>query len=628
MYKAKAFVCSMLLVFTLNSQNVGRDSVLLPTTEIISHYKTSKGTEIINLDSQLLNQNQHQSLANLLQQHSAINIKQYGPNQLSSISIRGASAQQTQVFWSGFNINNAMLGQTDLATIPITSINTAKLILGSQSAAFGSGAIGGVISLNDNALLHQTPNEIDFNLAIATYNNYTVSTKIKWQYKNIISQIAIYYHQSKNDFLYTNRLKPEDGIQKMPHNENQYKGITENLQWQINSKNYLALNVWWHQQTRNISPTLIENKSNAKQADAYLKSNIALTHFFNHSKITASSAFMQDQLNYENGFQSFSKVFSFMNYINYESTISNSLKWSAKAQVNLTRAIFNNYSASQTDLAHYQWSSALEKSIHKKIFLSAAARFEIQNDKTTPLIFQLGSDILLNQTITFKWNGGNMFRWPTLNDLFWREGGNINLKPEQGWQTEAGFHFNYKINALAIHANTTCFYRYISDWIIWLPGTQFWSPQNIAKVESKGLENKLKLQYTYKQWRLHATYHYDYTLAVNKKSRFENDATYNKQLIYTPIQQALAEFGLAYKKTELSFGSKYNGFRYSSADNNNYLDGFWMSHLIIQQAIQVKKTSGTLQLNLNNLENKNFEYIAYYPMMGFNYNLALTIKIK
>jgi vitamin B12 transporter len=628
MYKAKAFVCSMLLVLSLSSQNVGHDSILLPTAEIVSHYKTSKGTQILQLDSQLLNENQHQSLANLLQQHSALNIKQYGTTQLSSISIRGASAQQTQVFWSGFNINNTMLGQTDLATIPIASINNAQLILGSQSTAFGSGAIGGVISLNDNTLISRKQNEIDVNLSTAAYNSYHASTKIKGWYKNIITQSAFYYHQSKNDFLYRNRLRPEEGVQKLSHNENYYFGITENLQWQVNSKNFLAINFWWHQQSRNIAPTLVENKSNAKQADTYLKSSIAFTHFFNHSKLAASSAFMQDQLNYENGFQSFSKILSFMNYVNYENNITNSLTWSAKAQVNLMRAVFNNYNTLQTDLIQYQWSTTLEKNIRKKLFLSAAARYEIQNNKSTPLIFQLGTDIHFNQNVIFKWNGGNTYRWPTLNDLFWREGGNINLKPEHGWQTEAGVHFNYKINAFTIDASATGFYRHITDWIIWLPGINFWSPQNIAKVESKGLENKLKLQYTIKQWRINAKYQYDHTLSINKKPRFENDATYNKQLIYTPIQQVYAELGLAYKKTELSFGNKFNGFRYTTADNENYLDGFWVSNFSIQQAICMKKTRATLQLNLNNLGNKNFEYIAYYPMMGFNYNLALTIKIK
>jgi vitamin B12 transporter len=628
MYKAFAFVCFIFCYCILLAQKLGSDTIVLKPAEIVSCNIHAKGIQIIPLDSALLSKNEGQSIAQLLQTHSSLFIKQYGSNQLSTISIRGGSAQQTQIFWSGFNTNNAMLGQLDLSALPISSINHAQLILGAQSTAYGSGAIGGVLSINENKIFKSIPNEIIFNTSIGSYENYAVSLKLKFSQKNFSSQGSFYINDSKNDFEFTNRLKPENGIQKMQHNEGKYFGLTENIQVKLNAKNFLNYNLWWHQQERNIASTLLENKSIAKQYDAFLKNNIAFTHFFDKSKLMLSSALMSDQLNYENGFVSNSRVVSWMNIINLETKIFNGFVWHTKAQYNNITAHFNAYDKQITVLNQYQFTSSLEKLFFKKINTSIAVRYELQNNSSTPFIIQFGSEYVFNKNFTFKINGGNTFRWPTLNDLYWKEGGNLNLKPEYGWQAESGVTHRYAHRNFYSEISSTFFYRNINDWIIWVPGSSFWSPENIAKVESKGFENKIFIQYKKNNFIGYIKFNYDHTLSINKKKRFENDATYNKQLVYTPIQQVLAELGLTYKRSSISFNRKFNGYRYTIADNTNYLEGFWISNVALSQGFKIKKTDASLNFTINNLENKNFEYIAYYPTMGINYKLSITIKIK
>jgi vitamin B12 transporter len=628
MYKAFAFVYFIFCYGALLAQKLSSDTIVLNPTEIISYNVNAKGIQIIPIDSSLLSKNEGQSVAQLLQTNSSLFIKQYGSNQISTISIRGGSAQQTQVFWSGFNTTNAMLGLLDLSTLPISSINHAQLILGAQSTAYGSGAIGGVLSINENKIFKPMPNEIIFNASLGSYQNYATSLKIKFSKKNISSQSAIYINDSKNNFEFKNRLKPENGIQKMPHNDVRYFGITENIQIKLNDKNFLNYNLWWHQQERNIAPTLLESKSIAKQYDAFLKNNIAFTHFFDNSKFTISSAFMSDRLNYENGFMSNSRIASWMNIVNLETKIFNGFVWNTKIQYNNIAAHFNAYEKQKTVINQYQFTSSLEKLFFKKVNTSIAIRYELQNKNNTPLIVQLGSEYAFHKNFTLKINGGNTFRWPTLNDLYWKEGGNLNLKPEYGWQAESGLTHRYENGNFYSKISGTFFYRNINDWIIWIPGSNFWSPENIAKVESKGFENKISAQYKKNDWTSYIKFNYDHTLSINKKKRFENDATYNKQLVYTPIQQMLGELGITYKNSALSFNRKFNGYRYTIADNSNYLEGFWISNATFSQNIKIKKTEATLNFAINNLENKNFEYIAFYPTMGINYNLSIKIKIK
>ncbi len=628
MFKATVFVCFLYCIIGVHAQKKRQDTVLLPTTEIISSQMHAKGIQCINIDSNMLQKNAGHSLGQLLQTNTSLYLKNYGTQQLSTISIRGGSAQQTQIFWSGFNTNNAMLGQLDLATIPVSTIQQAQLILGAQSTAYGSGAIGGIISINDNKIFKHQANEIEFNSTIGSFQNYSSSFKLKLSGKKISNQFSIYYHNSKNDFEFTNRLRPEEGLQKMQHGENLFYGITNNLQAKLNDKNFLNFNVWLHQQNRNISPSLLEQNASAQQVDAFFKNNIAWLHFFSKTKLMLSSALMQDVLNYQNGFVSNSRVLSWMNFASFETRFDHGLIWHSKIQYNTITAHFNQYEKTKTPLHQYQFTSSIEKVFAEKINTSLAFRYEIQNDKHTPLIVQAGADYHVTKNFVLKLNAGNTYRWPTLNDLYWREGGNINLKPEQGLQSEAGILYQVEHKNFKAKINSTAFYRQINDWIIWLPGPNFWRPENIAKVESKGLENRMNVSYQIKDFSIQFNFNYDHTVSQNKKRKFENDATYNKQLIYTPIQQALAGLHLQFQNTRLSFNRKFNGYHYTVADNSQYLEGFWVSTVELGQMVKIKKTDVLLNLNINNLENKNFEYIAFYPSMGINYKISITIKIK
>ena len=50
-----------------------------------------------------------ENLADILSKETPIYIKSYGPGSLSTISIRGAGASHTQLYWNGIAINPPLL---------------------------------------------------------------------------------------------------------------------------------------------------------------------------------------------------------------------------------------------------------------------------------------------------------------------------------------------------------------------------------------------------------------------------------------------------------------------------------------------------------------------------------------
>ena len=75
--------------------------------------------------------------------------KQYGVTGSSTISRRGADANQTQINWNGLPINNPMLGMSDFNTLMSWGTGEMFLVEGGNSAVVGSGSMGGTLFMRN-----------------------------------------------------------------------------------------------------------------------------------------------------------------------------------------------------------------------------------------------------------------------------------------------------------------------------------------------------------------------------------------------------------------------------------------------------------------------------------------------
>ncbi len=88
------------------------------------------------------------SAAEVLSETAGVDVTTLGgEGSLSTVSIRGSSAEEVAVFVDGVRINSALYGSVNFATIPIDSIERIEVIRGAASARFGTDAIGGVINI-------------------------------------------------------------------------------------------------------------------------------------------------------------------------------------------------------------------------------------------------------------------------------------------------------------------------------------------------------------------------------------------------------------------------------------------------------------------------------------------------
>jgi len=88
------------------------------------------------------------NLGAALEAQTAAYIIQYGAEgQLGSLNLRGLGAARSLVQWHGISINSFTLGQSDFGAIQIPKGYHVALNKGAVSSLFGSGALGGNLSI-------------------------------------------------------------------------------------------------------------------------------------------------------------------------------------------------------------------------------------------------------------------------------------------------------------------------------------------------------------------------------------------------------------------------------------------------------------------------------------------------
>jgi len=244
-----------------------------------------------------------------------------------------------------------------------------------------------------------------------------------------------------------------------------------------------------------------------------------------------------------------------------------------------------------------------------------------------PFIFAGGMEYkpfrILNWSIST--NISRNYRVPTLNDKYWSVSGNPNLEPEQSFSLEAGSVFNCLTgdDHLFLEGQITGYYSWITNLIIWQPvtGNSFlWSPVNLKTVHARGFEAGVNLKYSNRDWSAGLNANYNFCRSTNENG--DNNLDGN-QLIYIPVNTLNATVNAGWKEFYLSYNFTFTSLRYTGTDNETYMPGYNLSNIFLGKNIHLKKFTISLQLEINNIFDLDYQSIANRPMPGRNYAVTL-----
>lgn len=568
------------------------------------------------------------SLSELIQQHSSVFIKDYGPGSLSSISFRGTGASHTQVQWNGVLLNSPMLGQIDFSLYPTIFFNQAELHHGATASMDRNGALGGSVLLS-NVLNFNSKNTAYVKQSIGSFGAYKTEFSSAFVQNKWLFETQLYYFAAQNDFEFKNISKKGNPIEKQKNAEMLQYGIQQGIYRQLKNGS-IGGRIWLFDSNRNLAPAIFKDSSNENQHDQSFRALLEYKQLSNKLSLNITSGVIKDVLIYEDtNAKLFSKSNSYLfdNLINTNVYLNNKINIINNLNIRFETAESGGYSTIK-QRTQGSWMTGIVFNFGR-LKLNAFNRFIALNNEFNPLAPSVGAKIQLlsKEQLFLKANTGINYHYPSLNDLFWNPGGNTTLKPEKAEMTEAGFNYTKTIKNNNITIDFVGFYNYVSNWIIWLPTKfSYWSPTNLKEVENKGLEATLSFTTTTKNFTLKHNANYAYTASTNTSSSNENDNSINKQLIYVPFHKFNYTLSASYKKTSIFYNYSYTGLRFISPDNNWYMPTYFIHNVSISQNIPLKKVNLTASFKANNLLNQDYQAMAYRAMPGRNFLFSISLK--
>jgi iron complex outermembrane receptor protein len=224
--------------------------------------------------------------------------------------------------------------------------------------------------------------------------------------------------------------------------------------------------------------------------------------------------------------------------------------------------------------------------------------------------------------LLFKANLARTYRLPTFNDLYWKNGGNINLQSEQGWSSDCALNFNKKKDQLLFNFTFSMFYRNTENYIQWIPiNAAVFSPINIGNVSAKGIEFIAKSSYQISEkTNFQVNYLGSFLTAIETKN--------DMQLIFTPRIKHIVNLFYNYKSFTLKYNHIYTGVSFTKSDLSEWNNDFEIGNLVLSKNIVFNEQNNlSLQFGINNIWNKSYLIMPDRPMPLRNFQITIQYSI-
>lgn len=593
-------------------------------TTTITPAPSYKLIKVTNIESHVTD-----NLADLLSKETPIYIKSSGPGGLSTISIRGAGASHTQLYWNGISINSPTLGQLDLATLPVAFIDEAEIHLGASSVVDGSGGLGSAVQLNTSANYKNKLNAT-FRKELGSFGIDKSLFSINAGNKKFQSKTSLFRNSSFNDFKYIDISKENSPISERENAETIQYGIKQEFYFAPNKENHFAIKSNYLDSYRQISSALGIETKGEHQTDKVLRLMGEWRNGKNKTFQHLRLAFVKDELNYIDTslsinsrirVDSYKATYNFNHYFNYLLKLS--------AQVNTGADIANSTGFG----AQYQQNRQsiflqFEQKSNWGYQYNIAARQEVIDGKLTPLIPTIGVKYFLtkNHHFAINANAARNYKAPSLNELYWNPGGNTDLLPEIGFTSEMGLTYTYRKLSFGISP----YYSLVDNWIQWLPQESgIWTPINVKQVENKGIELEIKKMVKISnKSKLHLHSGYNYVNSINKSSALATDNSIGRQLVYVPKHTFNIVAKLEIKKWSFTYNQTVSGKVFIDASNITYMPYYAPADINISYSLKKDMKSADIGLKVSNLYNEDYQIMANRPLPGRWFLLFLKVNLN
>ena len=221
------------------------------------------------------------------------------------------------------------------------------------------------------------------------------------------------------------------------------------------------------------------------------------------------------------------------------------------------------------------------------------------------------------------------YRIPTFADLYYLRLGNVGLKPEKASQFNFGVLWSESFGRVVPFVSLIVdgYYNKVNDKIVALPTMYVWRMMNFGEAEIAGVDANAQMELALARkfsFVFDAGYSCQYAVDVNNASA----KNYRHQLPYTPRHSGKLTLSFLNPYVNVSYIFTAVGDRYMLPQNTLYnrIDGYTEHSFSMNREFVFDSCSLSLQGELLNVGNKQYEIIRYYPMPRFSWRLSANFS--
>ena len=588
-------------------------------------------------------------MGDALKRFAGVQVKDYGGvGGMKTVNIRGLGAGHTGVTYDGVQVGDCQSGQVDLSRFTLDNVSLVSLQIGQEDNIYQSAKAytsAGLINISTLQGVSDCKPHLTTTLRTGSYGLFSPSLLYHQQFSRL--GIGAYTSYERADGVYWFTLK--NGIKTIHERRNNsdiktWRGEL-NMSYQLTDKQTLQWKAYGFTSNRGLPGAVIYDNT------------------YSTERLKDKNVFAQ--MLYENRFS---------NRIKMKAAAKWNYAWSRYSDIPASGYKEDTYRQNETYLTATLWTNPLQglnlsfaqdyAHNHLSMTLPKAAN-PTRNSLWTALAanyqtgsFSVNASLLatniyervkqgnasngfhrLSPAFSMQWRClqdfrlrfgyKDIFRTPTLNELYYTGIGNRHLNPEKSRMWNLGATYSHTFNrTLQLSLTADGYFGNVTDKIIAVPKMFYWQMMNAGKVRQLGLDVSANIEKKWgNDWSVSATGSYSLMKVTDISD--PTAVYYRNQIAYTPLHSGSASVLLHTPWLDFSYNVLVMGERYTLSYNipDNRMKPFADHSITLSREFKISKQQLRVQFDVRNLGNKNYEVVRFYPMPGTNWQLSVSWEL-
>ena len=602
-----------------------------------------------------------QNIADAVKRMAGTNVKDYGGiGGMKTVSVRNLGAQHTAVSYDGITVSNTQAGQIDIGRFSLDNVGMLSMAIGQGSDIMQTArhyASAALLAIEtERPVLDKGDSRLRLALKGGSWGQLNPS--VRWWCQageNTMTTLDADYMRADGRYPFVLRNGKEKSNEKRNNSDIEQWHGEANVLHKFGDGGSLDTKAYFYHSQRGVPGSVVLYNDNSKERlwdENFFLQTAYKRHIARQWKLAIRAKYTHSWNKYEdtNAKYANGKKIEVNRQDEYYTSVTLGWKPTSWLEMALAEDVAVNklrttVNGSPNPLRTTSLTALVSKAKYGRMTiegnivmtyatesLTESEKYAIKKPedrkKLSPSL-SFSYRLLPDEALYVRAMTKSTFRLPTFNDLYYLQIGNTSLRPENAHEYGAGMTWNSRpIGPLRYVALTIdAYYNDVTDKIVAFPSTYIWKMVNFGKAEIKGIDATMGTEVDIAK---------GYSIVANgsltwqeAKDKTEGNATYGSQLPYTPKVSGGLSVMLLTPWVNVGYSATGQGKRYSMAQNTReyQLDGYMEHSLSLSRDFLLGDNMLRLQLTVNNITDKQYEIIKYYPMPGRSVTASATLDI-